>query len=106
MGESEYEKLARLIKEESEDIRTEIQNSFADVRKDLGRHEGKMDAGFARIDHELASIRSELKSIRADTAALQASTSQHEGYAKEIDHILERVAAIEKYLGITHAAHN
>jgi hypothetical protein len=81
MGESEYEKLARLIKEEGENIREE-----------LGK---KIDAGFARVNQELAAIRAELKSIRSDIAGLQASVGQHEGYAKEIDHILERVATIE-----------
>ena len=86
--ESNFDRLARLIKEESEDIREE-----------LGR---KIDAGFIRTDQELASIHAELKSIRTDIAALQASISEHEGYTKEIDHILQRVAAIEKHIGFEH----
>ena len=81
----QIEKLAILTKE-----------GFDDVRRE-------MRSGFARIDQELASIRAELKSIRADIASLQAAVRQHEGYTKEIDHILQRVVAIERHLGIKHA---
>ncbi len=96
--ESDFDKLARLIKDESEDIRTELGGKIDALGK-------KVDSGFARVDQELASIRAELRSIRTDIAALQVSVGQHEGYTKEIDHILQRVAAIEKHVGIKHPAH-
>ena len=87
--ETGFDKLARLIKEEGEDI-----------RKELG---DKVDSGFVRMDQELAAIRAELKSIRDDIASLQAAVGEHEGYTKEIDHVLKRVVAIEKHLDIKHS---
>lgn len=95
--ETDFDKLARLIKSESEDIRAELGGKIDSLEK-------KMDSGFARIDQELASIRAELKSIRADIASLQSTVKQHEGYTKEIDHVLKRVVAIERHLGIKHPA--
>ena len=92
----QIEKLATLTKEGFDEVRAELGGQIDGVRKE-------MHSGFARIDQELASIRAELKSIRADIASLQAAVRQHEGYTKEIDHILQRVVAIERHLGIKHA---
>jgi hypothetical protein len=47
--ESEFEKLARLIKEEGEDIRT-------DVRDQIGRLRKEMHEGFAAINRRLDQI--------------------------------------------------
>ena len=49
---------------------------------------------------ELAPVRAELKEIRKDIATLQEQVASHAGYAKEIDHALERIAAMEKHLGL------
>lgn len=96
--ETEFEKLARLIKEEGEDIRTELGGKIGELGVQLGSLDKKMDTGFARVDQELGAIRAELKSIRADLNALQDAVGEHDKYTKEIDHILQRVAAIEKHL--------
>ena len=45
-------------------------------------------------------IRAELTSIRRDLEALTAKVDNIKGLPKEIDHALERIAAIEKHLGI------
>ncbi|MFH0303156.1 hypothetical protein AAFX91_39645 [Bradyrhizobium sp. 31Argb] len=91
--ESDFDKLARLIKEEGEDIRTEIRN-------EIGRLEKKVDAGFTRIDRELSEIHSELRTLRHDLDDLRREVENISGYRKGIDHALERIAAIEKHLGI------
>ena len=52
-------------------------------------------AGFANIQAELRDIR-----LRLD--ALEVVTQNVSGFAKEIDHLLRRVGAIEKHLGIHH----
>ncbi|UVO30311.1 hypothetical protein [Bradyrhizobium arachidis] len=91
--ESDFDKLARLIKEEGEDIRAEIRN-------EIGGLEKKVDAGFARIDRELCEILSELRTLRHDLDDLRREVENISGYRKEIDHALERIAAIEKHLGI------
>ena len=67
-------------------LRTEMHEGFADIRAEM--HEG------------FADIRSELKDIRNRLDALEAAVRNISGYAKEIDHLMERVKAIEKHLGI------
>jgi hypothetical protein len=54
----------------------------------------------AIVRDELAPIRSELKSIRRDLDDLREKVENVIGFQKEIDHALERIAAIEKHLGI------
>jgi hypothetical protein len=56
----------------------------------IGMHEG------------FANIQVELKGIRLRLDALEVATQNVSGFAKEIDHLLQRVGAIEKHLGIRH----
>jgi septation ring formation regulator EzrA len=52
------------------------------------------------VEARLASIESELRSIRRDLDDLREHVENVTGFQKEIDHALERIAAIEKHLGI------
>ena len=45
-------------------------------------------------------IRAELADIQRDLDDLRSRVANITGYGKEIDHALERIAAIEKHLGI------
>jgi len=54
----------------------------------------------AIVRDELAPICSELKSIRRDLDDLREKVENVIRFQKEIDHALERIAAIEKHLGI------
>ena len=47
-----------------------------------------------------ASIREELRDIRQRLEALEEAARNSAGLTKEIDHLMERVRAIEKRLGI------
>jgi uncharacterized membrane protein len=49
---------------------------------------------------DVNSISNELTSIRRDLEALTDKVDNIVGLPKEIDHALERIAAIEKHLGI------
>jgi len=49
---------------------------------------------------ETKDIRAELTSIRRDLEVLTSKVDNIIGLPKEIDHALERIAAIEKHLGI------
>jgi hypothetical protein len=51
---------------------------------------------------ELRPIHSEISQIRRDFDDLRDKVENIVGYRKEIDHGLERIAAIEKHLGIKH----
>jgi hypothetical protein len=45
-------------------------------------------------------VRSDVKAIRKELDELKEKVDNITGYRKEIDHALERIAAIEKHLGI------
>ena len=49
---------------------------------------------------QLTSMERELKVIRRDLDDLREKVENVSGFRKEIDHALERVAAIEKHLGL------
>jgi predicted nucleic acid-binding Zn-ribbon protein len=55
----------------------------------------EMREGFANIQVELKDIRQRLDALESDVKNIS-------GFAKEIDHLLQRVGAIEKHLGIHH----
>ena len=52
------------------------------------------------VREETKDIRAELTSIRRDLEALTGKVDNIVGLPKEIDHALERIAAIEKHLGL------
>ena len=52
------------------------------------------------IAEELKPIRAELASIRRDLNDLAKKVENMSGFSKEIDHALERIARIEKHLGL------
>ena len=75
-------------KDEIAELQSEMHEGFADIRAEM--HEGYAD------------IRSELKDIHIRLDALEPAVHNIAGYAKEIDHLMERVVAIEKHLGLHH----
>jgi hypothetical protein len=85
MTSPDIERLSRLMLDE-----------FGRVHERLDQH----DARFDKIDAELQSMRTELKGLRLDLDSLAEKVGNMLGYRKEIDHALERIAAIEKHLGI------
>ncbi len=50
--------------------------------------------------NDLAHILSELKALRDNLDALREQVENITGYRKEIDHALNRIAAIERHLGV------
>jgi hypothetical protein len=54
----------------------------------------------AEMRDGFASIRQELRDIRQRLEALEEAARNSAGLTKEIDHLMERVRAIEKRLGI------
>ena len=89
MTEDQFEKLAQMIKGVHDDLSERMDSGFAQVQEQ-----------FAQVHEELTAIRMELREIRSRLDTLENKVDEHSGYAKEIDHILERVVAIERHLGI------
>lgn len=54
----------------------------------------------AEMRDGFASIREELRDIRQRLEALEEAARNSAGLTKEIDHLMERVRAIEKHLGM------
>ena len=69
-----------------DDLRSEFKRDIAGLRQEM--HDG------------FASIREELRDIRQRLEALEEAARNSAGLTKEIDHLMERVRAIEKRLGI------
>jgi hypothetical protein len=65
------------------------------TKDDLATLRSEMNEGFA-------SARAEMHDIRNRLDAIEAELKNDSGFAKEIDHLIERVRAIEEHLGIQH----
>lgn len=52
------------------------------------------------VREELRDVRTDVKAIRTELDQLKEKVENTTGYRKEIDHALERIAAIERHLGI------
>jgi chromosome segregation ATPase len=91
-----------------------IERGFAAVASDIAGVKGEvsdlkteMMAQFEHTDQQFQATHDRLRDISAEIAVihrrierLEEQGASHAGFAKEIDHALERIAAIEKHLGI------
>ena len=76
-------------KGEVADIKTEMMEQFEHVEKQ-----------FHALDGRLRDIASEIALIHCRVERLEELGASNAGFAKEIDRLLARVAAIEEHLGI------
>lgn len=76
-------------KEDMASVTAEI----ADVRKEL-------KGDIAKLAEQVAGIEGELRAIRREIDEVEENVWNFTGFRKEIDHALERIAAIEKPLGM------
>lgn len=86
-------------KDDLAELRDNMDARFAAV----DRRFDSMDARFDAIENRLSSIEVELRDIRQRIEAFEQAVHNISGYAKEIDHLIERVSAIETHLGIKQA---
>jgi|SRR5208337_3215662 len=70
------------------------------TKDDISQLRTEMHELRTEVREGFADIRSELKDIHTRLDALEAAVHNISGYAKEIDHLMERVRAIEKHLGL------
>jgi septal ring factor EnvC (AmiA/AmiB activator) len=76
-------------KGEIADLKTEMLDQFEHV-----------DKQFRATNDRLRDIASEIAVIHRRIERLEEQGASHAGFAQEIDHALQRIAAIEKHLGI------
>jgi chromosome segregation ATPase len=94
-----------------------IEGGFAAVAEDLSNMRRSMTTkddleglrielkgDIARLGEQVASIERDLKQIKRDLYEIADKLENIGGYRKEIDHALERIAAIERHLGIKRKA--
>jgi hypothetical protein len=99
----EADKRATRGKATLDTILSTMERGFAAVAGDIADIKSTMatkDDVRAIVAEELAPIHAELKSIRRDLDDLREKVENVVGFRKEIDHALDRIAAIEKHLGI------
>lgn len=70
------------------------------VLDEFGRVHERLDQIGERFDNQLLDLGSEIRSIHRELDALTQAVGNMTGFSKEIDHLLQRVAAIEKHLGL------
>jgi septal ring factor EnvC (AmiA/AmiB activator) len=78
----------------AEDI-TDIKSTMA-TKDDIAR----LDTRLQNVETSLTSIEADLRSIRRDLEDLREKFENVSGFREENDHALERIAAIERHLGI------
>ena len=70
------------------------------TKEDIAALRTDLKSDIAALGEQIGSIERELKSIRRDLNDVMAKVENITGYRKEIDHALERIAAIERHMGI------
>lgn len=85
MAETDVEKLTRIVVDEFK----RVQERF-----------DEMDTRFDTSEGRLTSIEREISDVHRQLESLSEAVGYISGFAKEIDHLLKRVAAIEKHLGL------
>jgi hypothetical protein len=86
------------IAEVKDDI-AEMKDDIANVKDDIA-HIGATMA----TKNDLAQVFSDIKAIRNDLDDLRDAVGNLTGFRKEIDHAFDRIAAIERHLGVEHKA--
>ena len=93
------------ITELGETLRFIVQNmatkdDVAELKAEIASVKTELKSDIVALGYQVASIERDLKQIRRDLYELSDVVGNIAGYRKEIDHALERIAAIEKHLGI------
>lgn len=74
------------------------------VRDEISAAKLATKADLVALSEQVAGIERDLKTIRRDLNDLIEKVENISGYRKEIDHAFERIAAIERHLGLSKRA--
>jgi uncharacterized coiled-coil DUF342 family protein len=82
-------------KDDIAELRTELKSDITGLRNEF--------VEFRTETHEnFTELRAEIRDIRERLESLEVAARNSAGFAKEIDHVMQRVVEIEKHLGIQH----
>jgi DNA repair exonuclease SbcCD ATPase subunit len=101
MAETDLEKFSRIVVDEFKRVHERFDQAserFDAIDARLEKRENQLES----IDEHLTNIAGEITDIHRQLDALEDLVESQSGYAKEIDHLLKRIAAIEKHLGLQH----
>lgn len=79
---------------------TALADDIADLKTEMMDQFGHVEKQFRATDDRLRAIASEITVIHRRIERLEEQGASNAGFAKEIDHLLTRVAEIEKHLGL------
>ncbi|MBM3261749.1 hypothetical protein FJY93_05065 [Candidatus Kaiserbacteria bacterium] len=84
-------------KEDLEEVRNTMatKEDIEEVRKDMATK-----SELAEVKNITMSTASELTIVRRDVEEIKEKVDSHDGFAKEVDHVLSRIVVIEKHVGI------
>jgi archaellum component FlaC len=78
-----------------------VERGFSAVTEDMTALKAELKSDIASIGDQVAGIERDIRELRRDLSDLAEKVDNIAGYRKEIDHAFERIAAIEKHLGIS-----
>ncbi len=82
-------------KDDIAELSTELKGNIADLRTEFVEFRTETRENFT-------GLRTEIRDIRERLQVLEEAARNSAGFAKEIDHVMQRVVEIEKHLGIQH----
>jgi chromosome segregation ATPase len=85
-----------------EGIDARIERGFAALAEDIADLRTEFIEFRTETHENFASLRGEIRDIRQRLEALEEAARNSAGFAKEIDHLMQRVVDLEKHLGIQH----
>src|SRR5947209_18833788 len=94
MAATDLERFSRIVLDEFKRVHERF--DAADARFQV------IELRLESIDQRLTGIEHEITAIHRRLDDLEELVASHSGFAKEVDHLLKRVAAIEKHLGLRH----
>ena len=77
-----------------------VKGEIADLKTEMIARFKHVDTQFRGVDERLRHLHSEIALIHRRIERLEEQGASNAGFAKEIDHLLARVAEIEKHLGL------
>jgi chromosome segregation ATPase len=96
---TDIDRLGRLMLDEFKRVNEHFERVDTRFEKIDARFDA-IDERFDALESRLTNIEREVSDIRRRLDALEGAAANCAGFSKEIDHLLARVAAIEKHLGL------